>query len=804
MGHPHAVTESHALLATVAHLGAEPLAVYDASGYLLEGNRAAARLPDRLNAPALTWFDPEESVRERPLSTILSTLRRSGWQGLLRHTTERSEDWFLVHLTSLDDDPGRLRILLSAHDATALQSRLSALQDEHAFWKRAVIAGTDGVWETEGARAYLSPQARAMLGFEPHELPADPQSLLERLHPDDRAQWEEALKAPEAPRRLSCRLRCKDGSYKRVLLRSQTEQDLPQHRTRTLGLLTDLSRQEAPRERYRQIGELVDDLVTLHDADFVTLYATPSAQRIIDREADAVVGTNILDGVAPDERRRLLLLLRRLRRGQDVQVCWRLSLTDGEDRWLETRVRQLIDDAWKPARYLCTTRDISGRLSTEEKMLWQARHDTLTGLPNRRYFLERVNDEVTALPDDGALAVLFIDLDGFKKINDTLGHAAGDAMLTAVAQRLTESVRVGDVVGRMGGDEFTVLLSPLRRDEEPEEIVRRLIAAVAQPVPVGAENLFVSASVGISRFPEDGTDADTLVRHADLAMYQAKQSGNTFRRFEPAMTERAQRRLQQENVLRRALENGEFEMHFQPQVDLHTQEIVALEALLRWQSPGNEEPISPGRFIALAESTGLIEPLGSWILQTVCEHLSHWERSGVVCPLVAVNVSAQQFAKPWFLRKVEETLLRYHLRPQSLELELTESAFLGRGDTARQTIDKLKALGLRLSVDDFGTGYSALSYLRDLPLDAVKIDASFLRSLATVPQTRPILRAIIELAHALKLEVIAEGVENEEQRDLLVQLNCDRVQGFLVSRAVPADAVPALLERIGVSARLTY
>jgi EAL domain-containing protein (putative c-di-GMP-specific phosphodiesterase class I) len=332
--------------------------------------------------------------------------------------------------------------------------------------------------------------------------------------------------------------------------------------------------------------------------------------------------------------------------------------------------------------------------------------------------------------------------------------------------------------------------------EEIEVLVRRLLAAVARPVTVHSQELFVSASIGISTYPDDGTDAETLIRHADVAMYQAKRTGNGFRHFDLSMHNDAHERLRQERCLRRALEQGEFEMHYQPQTNPKTGLADSMEALLRWKRPKDESPISPARFIAIAEECGLIEPLGSWILQNVCEQAAAWLEEFGFCPVVAVNVSTLQITQPWFLRRVEQTLEATGLPARQLEIEITESALLDRKAVALRTLDGLHKLGTRLAVDDFGTGYSSLSYLRDLPLDCLKIDATFLVDMLNAPQTQAIIRAIIELSHALNLEVVAEGVEYEEQRRILAELGCDRIQGFLISPAVPAREVPALLARL--------
>jgi len=540
---------------------------------------------------------------------------------------------------------------------------------------------------------------------------------------------------------------------------------------------------------------LLEDVVSLHDDHLNTLYATPAVSRITGLSPKQIVGKSAFIRVHPEDRQRVLHTLRCLKRQGEAVVRWRHSNSTGEWCWLETRVR-LLESSWAPATYLCATRDITQQLATAETVLWRTQHDILTELPNREYFLKQVQSAIDTLPSEHMLATLFIDLDGFKRINDSLGHETGDALLRVVAQRLRDTLRTHDSVGRLGGDEFTILLNPVHSIEETEVLVRRILPAVARSVVIGGQELFVGTSIGISLYPDDGTDPETLIQHADVAMDQAKRTGNNFCYFDRSMHDATQERLRQERCLRRALDQGEFEMHYQPLCDPQTGEVGSLEALLRWKRPAGEQSISPARFIAVAEECGLIEPLGSWTLQTVCEQAAAWHTEWGSCPIVAVNVSTLQLTQPWFLRRVKSVLSTTGLPPDRLEIEITESALLGQGNVAQQTLAGLHALGIRIAVDDFGTGYSSLSYLRDLPLDCLKIDAAFLVDLVNSPQTQAIIRAIIELSHALDLEVIAEGVEEATQRRILAELGCDRIQGFLISPAVSALAIPDLLHRL--------
>lgn len=659
----------------------------------------------------------------------------------------------------------------------------------------------EGFWEAQPLldSITLSPRAKQLLGYEAEEITNSGAVFLSLIHPEDREIVVGEIKAVRAGRQdrynMEFRMRCKDGSYKQLLARGKARFDETGACVASVGYFTDLTRLEEAEKRYEKVTDLMDDVVSLHDNQLRTIYATSALTRLTGYTHDEIIGKSVLDRAHPLDRPHMIRMMRRLRRDGEALVRWRHRTRVGAWRWFETKVRTLKDTSWHPACYLCSTRDISDRIETEQRVHWQAEHDTLTELPNRAFFLKAIEQELQRLRTEKMLAILFIDLDGFKRINDTLGHPVGDALLKVVAGRLIDAVRARDIVGRMGGDEFTILLDHIESLAEVERIVQRLLASIAQPIHLAGQDLFVAGSIGIALAPRDGNDAETLLRHADLAMYHAKEFGNCYRVFDSSMHDVARERLRHEHLLRRALENDEFEMHYQPQVNPATGEVLALEALLRWTPHEGDAPISPARFIAIAEESGLIEPLGSWILQAVCRQGVLWQRQCGSCPMLAVNVSALQITQPWFYTKVERVLEQTGFPASLLELELTESAFLGRaGETARQTLDKLRALGVTLAVDDFGTGYSSLSYLRDLPLDALKIDASFLRDLPKAPQTQAILRAIVELSHALNLEVVAEGVENEAQRALLTTLQCDRIQGYLIARALPPQKVLAFLE----------
>ncbi len=429
--------------------------------------------------------------------------------------------------------------------------------------------------------------------------------------------------------------------------------------------------------------------------------------------------------------------------------------------------------------------DITDRKLAEERVQHQAYHDFLTDLPNRLLFGDRLELAIAHASRSGKkLAVLFLDLDHFKLINDTMAHAAGDDLLRSVATRLQGAVRQDDTVARMGGDEFTILLPEVNGEEGAAKITRKILQLFHEPFNIHGREIYITASLGIAVFPNDGDDAATLVKNADSAMYRAKDMGrDNFQFYMPMAQKRAEERLTLETALRRALERNQFFLEYQPQLNVGTGKIVGVEALLRWRHP-EHGVIPPYDFIPLAEEIGLILPLGEWVLHEACAQVRKWHQSGYSGLRVAVNLSARQFQHPGLAFLVERVLEETSLEPENLELEITESLAMKDGDYTFATLSYFRKLGIRLSIDDFGTGYSSLNYLKILPIHALKIDQAFIREISTKAVDRAIVKAVIEMAHSLELTTVAEGVEFKDQKDVLETLGCDEFQGFLISRAI--------------------
>jgi diguanylate cyclase (GGDEF)-like protein/PAS domain S-box-containing protein len=467
---------------------------------------------------------------------------------------------------------------------------------------------------------------------------------------------------------------------------------------------------------------------------------------------------------------------------------------DGTLFYEEKTITPIKDYAGTITHFVSTGKDISERIQVQEHLQHMAHHDALTDLPNRNLFLDRLQQSLTRSRWHNRLvAVMFLDLDRFKNINDTLGHTVGDQLLLQISERLSRSVRDGDTIGRFGGDEFAILLDDIDSDNHISNLAEKLLGTLAKPFKINKHELFVTASIGISLFPNDGEDPDTLLRNADVAMYRAKDLGkNNYQFYSNDLSARIFERMALETHLRHALDRNEFILYYQPQIDTYTQKITGVEALLRWKHP-EFGLVAPNNIVPLMEETGLIEKVGYWILETACRQSRAWHDAGLSYLHMSVNISSRQFNDPNFISSVHEIILSTGINPEFLELELTESMLMRNASATINALNSLNTLGVRFAIDDFGTGYSSLSYLRRFPIDTIKIDRSFIHDVTDNPDDAAIASAIIVMGQNLSLNVIAEGVENQKQLDFLSAHSCHYLQGNFFSRPLPAEELTALL-----------
>ncbi|TFW10083.1 EAL domain-containing protein [Oxalobacteraceae bacterium OM1] len=558
--------------------------------------------------------------------------------------------------------------------------------------------------------------------------------------------------------------------------------------------LTDRRRdEESLRLRDRALQASVNAIV-IAALDGSIEYANPAFERITGFSVEESLGRNcrFLQG-EDTEQPGLTTIRNAVRQRREVSALLRNYRKDGSLFWNDLHIAPVRDPAGNVTHFVGVLNDVTNLKYYEEQLQRHATTDTLTALANRHTLKARIGEAITAAQSRQTMVTVgFMDLDNFKFINDSLGHTVGDELLKGVAARLLTCVREHDLIARYGGDEFAFVLVGHRDEKGVCGLVDRILKTVDRPFEVKGHKLYVSCSIGLSSYPKDGDDADTLLRNADAAMYRAKELGrNNFQFYTPAMNQRVTERLSLEARMRQALANGEFMLHYQPKVDLRTGAVVGSEALLRWFRP--EGPVPPAAFIPLAEETGLIVPIGEWVLHTACSHSRILRDAGL--PLrVAVNISARQFAERTLTQTVRRALNGAGLEPDLLELELTETLVMQNPEDVVRLLHEMKDMGLRLAIDDFGTGYSSLSYLQRLPVDRLKIDQSFVRDIGADPNDAIIARAVISLGHSLGMSVIAEGVSSREQLSFLQQNGCDEMQGYLFSRPVPIEELRLLLQ----------
>ena len=502
--------------------------------------------------------------------------------------------------------------------------------------------------------------------------------------------------------------------------------------------------------------------------------------------------------------------------GEPYQVDFSVPMPDGTENWFHQEACLIPDDAGDVVQVLATIQDVSQQYEAQRRIRELAYYDHVTGLPNRTFFLDRLRTVIQeASHRDRCMAVMFIDLDGFKRVNDSYGHQSGDNLLRNVARRLNDSLRSCDLVARfngeekrsvarIGGDEFVVILSDLRSCDEAGVIAQRLLANLRRPFMVESTEVVISGSIGISTFPEDGPDAQSLLRNADMAMYDVKERGrNGFRFFEERMNTRLLERLSLEASLRHAVEESEFKLHYQPILAGPDERLIGAEALLRWEHR-DLGYISPAEFVPVAEECGLIEPIGKWVIREACRQAAEWQRVMSDGFFVSINISVAQFAQGSFVDVVRDTLASTGLDPRLIHLELTESVLMEDTAARLEMLHKLKEVGVSISIDDFGTGFSSLNYLRRLPIDTIKIDRSFIMGIGDDDKDTAIVQGTIGLAHSLGLSVVAEGVEDPLQRDRLILLSCDAFQGYFYSPAVHPDEFVQWAEQRGFTASAAH
>lgn len=544
-------------------------------------------------------------------------------------------------------------------------------------------------------------------------------------------------------------------------------------------------------ERMRKFSAATEEAIVFHRDGYIT-DGNEALERLCGYPLSEVLGTMVFDYICPEHRATAIAYTRA---GREDPYEVSIRHRDGHAIPIEVVGKTMPIDGQEYR--IVVARDITLRKQAQEHMAFIALHDPLTQLPNRRYLMEQLENTLARLRrQHGHAALLFINLDHFKTVNDSLGHHTGDTLLCEMAARLKASVRTCDLVARLGSDEFVVLLPDLSEAHDAATVADKLLAAMGAPCMVGGLPITLSPSIGISRYPEDSTDAEELLRHADLAMHYAKDSGRANRQFyQHSMDGRAPlEELQLERLLRDAIQRHAFTLHYQPQVWLDDGRLAGFEALVRWQHP-ERGIVAPDEFIPFAEARGLITPIGRWVLHEACRQLKAWHDAGLPQVPVAVNLSALELRQRDVVADIRQVLDATGLAPRFLEIEITETVLMQQGTSAASMLAALRALGVRVSIDDFGTGYSSLAYLKRYPIDKLKIDRSFVTDTPGSSDDVAIVTAIIQMGHSLQLQVVAEGMETAEQQHMLRTLGCDLAQGGQLSRPLAADQIPGWWQR---------
>ena len=570
------------------------------------------------------------------------------------------------------------------------------------------------------------------------------------------------------------------------------------------GSVTDISERKASEARMHKLSMALQqtaDAVVITNRDGIVEYANAAYERLTGYSCAEILGhkPDFL-GAGANEGHYYDELWKTIKAGHVFSDTLINRRKDGMLFYEEKTITPLKNSDGEITHFISTGRDITDRIETQERLRYMAHHDALTQLPNRSMMMDRLARAIVrARRDNTRVAILFIDLDHFKMINDTLGHDVGDRAIKEAARQLLSCLRASDTVVRFGGDEFVVLLEEIHTQEEVAQLVNKVQVALSAPIHMQGQELFMSASIGVTLCPDDGDDVNTLLKHADIAMYRAKERGrNRYEFYSSEMGARAYERLTFETKVRSAVKREAFELYYQPQFDVASGQIVGVEALLRWFPEADDEAVDeipPEQFVPILEETGLILDVGEWVFNSACEQLKKMQQLSTSPLRMSINLSSRQFKEADLDRKIEQTVNDWSLDPAMLELEITETLLMEQHQLVHDMLNRLSEMGMQLSLDDFGTGYSSLSYLKRFPIDTLKIDRSFVRDICSDADDKAIVTAIIAMAHSLKLRIVAEGVETEAQLSFLKSQRCDAAQGFYFSEGLRADALNSFLAR---------
>jgi len=665
-------------------------------------------------------------------------------------------------------------------------------------------------WDMVNHTLYISPSWKEMLGYRDDELP-NAESTWKRLaYPQDIVKVMKSLKEHIRNHRKvfenNHRLRHKDGHWVWVLGRARILYDEDGRAVRMVGTHTDITEEKELQLKYSQqaqILEQINDSVILIGLDGTIKSWNRGSEKLLGHRADAMIGkpfTSLFTEECKDAYDEAVEIL-----GEKNEYKSEAMLRKNADGpvYVSLSISVLRDEEGRTVGYVSYAHDITERKKAEALLIeqknilrFQAHHDALTRLPNRVLFFDRLEQSIrkTERMEKG-FALFFIDLDKFKHINDSLGHGIGDRVLRVVAKRIEETIRQEDTLARLSGDEFTVIMEDLQHPEDASILAEKILDILQRPMYIDEYTLYITGSIGISLYPQDAADAESLLKYADTAMYKAKENGrNTFQFYASEMTEYALERMAMKTSLKEAIGKEELILHYQPQIDARSDRVIGLEALVRWKHP-QRGLLTPDKFMALAEETGLIVDIDRWVMRAAMRQVSAWHREGLLSDVLALNISIKQLEGYNFFNEVATCLEKFDFKPNWLELEIPEGQVMKNHTETIARLEKLSAMGIGISIDDFGTGYSSLSLLKRLPINRLKIDKSFIEYIPYNEEDVAIVKAIIALANSLKLDIIAEGVETDAQRTFLLENGCSKIQGFYYSKPLSSEQMKHFLQQ---------
>ncbi len=762
----------------------------------MNGIDATRRIKRHANSPRVVMLTLHDNAEYRYYAQL------AGADGFIaKSDLEVALPAMIERLFNCVDDPDNCPALKAQTDT-------KNAQESEARLRFALEAGEMGIfdWDVETGAVIWSAEHAKLFGLSLEEFDNTYAGFTRCVHREDLPGLEQAVahaRKTQTMYKHKFRVIWPDGSAHWVLGKGRFSYSAIGRAVRMTGVVMDVS--EAV-QTMLDLGEQSARLQAIFNTDAQCIKLLDGKGIILEMnqcgidllgvaDAHAVIGKSLLNFILPQYHDSVSTFLQSALQGTRSALVFEVFCADGRQRWMESHAALFDSPTHGKNLILSVTLDITERKQAEQRLSFLAQHDALTGLPNRLLFTDRLQQTMIEAERHQRLAgVAFLDLDSFKNINDSLGHEIGDTALVAVAERLREALRPGDTVARLGGDEFAIILSDIAKMEDTPMIAQRILEIFTEPFQIDGREMFISTSLGVTLFPMDGKDAETLLRNADTAMYRAKVHGrSTCQFYTAAMTQRANDDMALEGALRHAVARKELLLHYQPIVDLNTGHILGVEALMRWQHP-QLGLIPPNRFIPLAEESGLIVPLGNWALREACAQTRTWRKAGFKDLYVAVNLSSRQFREPDLAQSIAQVLTETGVEGIHLVLELTESMLLSNIENTTHMMQELDAKGVRFAVDDFGTGYSSLSYLKRFPIDVLKIDQSFVRDISTDPDDAAIVRAIITMAHSLDMRVVAEGVETPEQLHFLRANHCDAMQGYYFSTPLPAEQLTELIK----------